>query len=287
MIIKELLRKTEKFFKKYKIPQPRLDAEVLLADLLDMERIKLYVNFDYPLKKDELIEYRKRVTKRAKREPIAYIIGHKEFMSLDFTVEEGVLVPRPETELLVEEIIGYCEEQSLKQPNIVEVGTGTGVIMVSLAHYIEEARILGIDTSSKAVELTKKNIKKHDLQKRLRVLEGDLLEPLLKMDKKNVDIVVSNPPYISKDEMKKLPPEVKKEPELALAGGEEGLEIYHKLIPQAKKVLRPGGLLSLEIGYDQGEKIRASLKENGWKDPKIIQDYSNNDRIVFSHKVES
>ena len=285
MNIKELLKKTEQFFKQHNIPQPRLDAEVLLADLLDMERIKLYVNFDYPLQDNQLAAFRERVIRRAKREPVPYITEKKEFMSLDFKIKEGVLVPRPETELLVEEIITYCEEQSLDQPNIVEIGTGSGVIMISLGHYINQAKILGIDTSQKAVELTRKNIKKHELEDRLRVSRGDLLEPLIKREQENVDIVVSNPPYVSQDDMGTLPPEVKKEPDIALAGGEDGLEMYRKLIPQAKKVLLPGGLLALEIGYDQGEDIKDILKENGWEDVKIIKDYNNNDRIVFSHNI--
>ena len=285
MNIKELLKKTEQFFKQHNIPQPRLDAEVLLADLLDMERIKLYVNFDYPLQDNQLAAFRERVIRRAKREPVPYITEKKEFMSLDFKIKEGVLVPRPETELLVEEIITYCEEQSLDQPNIVEIGTGSGVIMISLGHYINQAKILGIDTSQKAVELTRKNIKKHELEDRLRVSRGDLLEPLIKREQENVDIVVSNPPYVSQDDMGTLPPEVKKEPDIALVGGEDGLEIYRKLIPQAKKVLLPGGLLALEIGYDQGEDIKDILKENGWEDVKIIKDYNNNDRIVFSHNI--
>ena len=281
MNIKELLIKTEDFFEQHNIPQARLDAEVLLADLLDMERIKLYVNFDYPLKENELVEYRERVVRRAKREPVAYITGHKEFMSLDFFIEDGVLVPRPETELLVEEIISYCKEGSIEQPNIVEIGTGSGVIMVSLGHYIEDARILGIDTSEQAVALTQKNVKKHELEDRLKVLQGDLLQPLIKREKSNVDIVVSNPPYISQEDMENLPPEVKKEPELALAGGEDGLEVYRKIIPQAQKVLVSGGLLALEIGYDQGSALKEMLNKNGWEDVKIIKDYNNHDRIVF------
>ena len=287
MNIKSLLNKTTKFFKEKNIPNPRLDAEVLLADLLDMERIKLYVNFDYPLTKKELAKYRERVVRRAKREAVSYITGHKEFMSLDFKVEKDVLIPRPETELLVENILDYCEENELESPNIVEVGPGSGAIMVSLGHYLPDAKILGIDISKKAIELSRKNIKYHEMADRLKVNRGDLLNPLLKRDKKNVDIVVSNPPYISEKEMEELPPEVKKEPDLALAGGEDGLEIYRKLIPQAHLVLKKGGLLALEIGYKQGDSLREIIEENGhYKEVEIRKDYSEKDRMVFARKRE-
>lgn len=287
MNIKSLLNKTTEFFKEKNIPNPRLDAEVLLADLLDMERIKLYVNFDYPLTKEELAEYRERVVRRAKREAVSYIIGYKEFMSLEFEVEEGVLIPRPETELLVENILDHCEKEELESPNIVEVGPGSGAIMVSLGHYLSEAKILGIDISEKAVKVTRKNIKKHELGDRLKVNKGDLLQPLLKRNTQNVDIVVSNPPYINDQDMKNLQPEVKKEPELALAGGEDGLDVYKKLIPQASSVLKADGLLALEIGHDQGSRLEKFIKQTGeYQDIEIKEDYNGKDRMIFARKKE-
>ena len=287
MNIKKLLRKTTQFFEEKNIPNARLDAEVLLADLLDMERIKLYVNFDYPLKKNEIDEYRKRVVRRAKREPVSYIIGHKEFMSLDFKITEDVLIPRPETELLVENIIDYCEQNDIKAPNIVEVGPGSGAIMVSLGHYLSQAKIFGIDISKKAVKLTRENIAKHDLEERLAVINGDLLNPLIRKESKNVDIVVSNPPYVNNQEMKELSPEVKKEPKLALSGGEDGLDIYRKLIPQAAKVLKKEGLLALEIGYRQGEELKSIILENGeYNRVKVLKDHSGRERMVFARKKE-
>lgn len=287
MNIKTILNKTVIFFDKHNIPNPRLDAEVLLADLLDMERIKLYVNFDYPLKKRELNRYRERIIRRVKREPVSYITGHKEFMSLDFHIEKGVLIPRPETEHLVENILDYCEENELKSPNIVEAGPGSGAVMVSLGHYLAQSRIIGIDISEDAVSLSRKNIAKHDLADRLKVSRGDLLEPLLKRNKKNVDIVVSNPPYISSEEMNQLSPEVKKEPKVALQGGEDGLSLYRQLIPQAASVLKSSGLLALEIGYEQGKSIKNIIKKDGnYKEIEIIKDHSKRDRVVFARKKE-
>ncbi len=280
MNIKSVLETTEEFFKKHNISQPRLDAEVLLADLLQIERIKLYVNYDYPLKKKELQQYRERIIKRAQRVPVAYITGNKEFMSLELEVNRNVLLPRPETELLVEEIIEYCQKSGIKDPNIVDVGTGSGAIMVSLGYHLPEAKILGIDISSKALEVARKNIKKYDLEKRLKVIKGDLLKPLIKLNKKNVDIIVSNPPYIKSSEISKLAPEIKSEPRLALDGGDKGIDIYKRLIPEAKKVLNKKGLIFLEIGAEQAQFLKDLLKH--WKNVKIKKDYAEYDRIVIA-----
>ncbi|MFW6386747.1 MAG: peptide chain release factor N(5)-glutamine methyltransferase [Bacillota bacterium] len=284
MNIKEVLSLTEEYLEKHGIEDPRLDAEVLLADLLDMERIKLYVNFDYPLTGEELAGYRGRVRKRAEHVPVAYITGHKEFMSLDFYVDGNVLIPRPETELLVEEVINCCKELELAEPNIIDVGTGSGAIMVSLGSSLQEARIVGIDSSASALDVARENIKRHGLGDRLKVIKGDLLLPFIKRGKNNVDIVVSNPPYIASDEMDELPPEVLQEPAEALDGGEQGLEYYAKLISQAQKVLRPGGILCLEIGCNQGKEVRKMLKD-GWKQVVIKQDYSGLDRLVRAGRM--
>lgn len=281
--IKQILKSTESFLTEHNISQPRLDAEVLLADLLDMERIKLYVNFDYPLSQKEIDRYREMILRRAHHYPVAYITGHKEFMSLDFYINENVLVPRPETELLVEEIISICEKREIEAPNIVDVGTGSGVIMVSLGHYLQKARILGVDVLDEALEVARKNISKYDLGERLKVVRGDLLSPLLKRKKDNVDIIVSNPPYISKEEFKDLSPEVKKEPKTALDGGKKGLEIYKKLIPQASHALRSGGFMILEIGYQQAEDIKSLLGGN-WQNIVIKKDYGDCDRILIAEK---
>ena len=255
MNIKEVLVNTEEYFQKNGIESARLDAEVLLAELLDMERIKLYVNFDYPLNDEEISQYREMIKKRAQHIPVAYIIGHKEFMSLDFYVNKNVLLPRPETEILVEYLIDCFQEKEMDTVNIVEVGTGSGAIMVSLGNYLDNARILGVEIEEGALEVTRKNIERFSLDDRLKVTKGDLLKPLIKREIKNVDLVVSNPPYISEEEMDKLPPEVKKEPAKALYGGRAGLDIYKDLIPQSRQVLKDNGMLALEIGYQQAEAV--------------------------------
>lgn len=284
MNIKEILSTTVEYFDKFKISDARLNAEVLLAYVLKKERIQLYVNFDLPLSEDELEEYRQLVYQRAHRIPIAYLTGEKEFMSLDIEVSEGVLIPRPETEQLVEYIIEYCQENKLLEPNIVDVGTGSGAIAVSLAHYISEAKILAIDISDKALNIAKSNIKKHELADRVKVIKGDLLSPLLKLKKDNVDIVVSNPPYIDDQGMQDLSPEVRNEPEIALYAGSDGLDYYRPLIQQAHQVLKQAGLLALEIGYNQGNTVR-DLFDSNWNNISVEKDYSDHDRMVFAHKA--
>lgn len=284
MNIKEVLVNTEEYFQKNGIESARLDAEVLLAELLDMERIKLYVNFDYPLTDQEISQYREMIKKRARHIPVAYIIGHKEFMSLNFYVNKKVLLPRPETEILVEYLIDYFQEKDMETVNIVEIGTGSGAIMVSLGYYLDSARILGIEIDEGALEVTRKNIQKFSLTDRLKVTKGDLLKPLIKRGISNVDLVVSNPPYISEEEMDKLPPEVKKEPEKALYGGREGLDIYKDLIPQARGVLKNSGMLALEIGYQQAEAVKNILEENNFKDIDVRKDYADKDRFIIAYK---
>jgi release factor glutamine methyltransferase len=282
--IKEVLANTEDFFKKNNIDNPRLDAEVLLAELLDMERIKLYVNFDYPLKEDEIAKYREMIKLRAKRIPVAYITGHKEFMSLDFYVNQNVLLPRPETEILVEYLIDYFNEKDMERINAVEVGTGSGAIIVSLGHYLKDARILGIEIDKKAIEVTRKNIERYSLDDRLKVSQGNLLEPLIKRGIKNLNLVVSNPPYISEKEMETLPPEVKQEPKKALYGGKDGLKFYKELIPQAYEVLTENGMIALEIGYTQAEEVEKILRDNDFIKVDVRKDYADKDRFVLAYK---
>lgn len=279
MNIKELLNRSDQFLAEKGIESSRLDAEVLMADLLDMERINLYVKYDYPLKNAEINKYRKMIKQRAQRIPVAYIIEKKEFMSLDFKIKEGVLIPRPETENLVETVINYCRDNEIKNPQIIDVGTGSGAIAVSLAYYLSEAKVVGVDLSAKALKVARSNMEKHELSERMSILKSDLLSEFIKREIKGIDIIVSNPPYISKTEMEELPPEVKKEPKKALAAGEDGLDYYRRLIPEAEKVLKNGGKLFLEIGYQQAEAVENIFGEN-WTQVELQKDYSDNDRII-------
>jgi len=279
MNIKELLNRSDQFLAERGIESSRLDAEVLMADLLDMERIKLYVKYDYPLKNSEINNYREMIKKRAQRIPVAYITEKKEFMSLEFKVTAGVLIPRPDTENLVEAVIEYCSQKQLEKPQIIDVGTGSGAIAVSLAHYIEGAKVVGVDLSASALKIARHNMEKHELSERMSILKSDLLTEFIKREIKGIDIIVSNPPYISEAEMEELPPEVKKEPKTALEAGEDGLDYYRRLIPEAEKVLKKGGKIFLEIGYQQAEAV-SSLFGEKWSQIEVKKDYSENDRIV-------
>ena len=279
MNIKELLNRSDQFLAEQGIESSRLDAEVLMADLLDMERINLYVKYDYPLKSTELDTYRQMIKQRAKRIPTAYITEKKEFMSLEFKVVEGVLIPRPETENLVEAVIEYCRQNELQSPQIIDVGTGSGAIAVSLAHYLSEAKVVGVDLSPQALKIACHNMEKYELSERMNILKSDLLKQFIKREIGGIDIIVSNPPYISESEMEELPPEVKKEPKTALKAGEDGLDYYRRLIPEAEKVLINGGRIFLEIGYQQAEAVK-DLFGGNWSDIEVKKDYSENDRIV-------
>jgi len=284
VIIKEILGKTVTFFKKYELDNARLDAEVLLADLLKCERIDLYVNFDYPLKDEEIDKYRKRIIRRIKGEPVAYITGKKEFMSLDIFVNEKVLIPRPETELLVEKVKTYYEKRNLKNALVVDLGTGSAAIIISLAYYLKSIKAIAVDNSELALKIARKNIKHHNLDNRITLKKGDFLKPILEMkSKEKVDIIVSNPPYIESNDMNKLADEVKKEPSLALDGGEDGLDSYREIIPDAAKLLKQGGLLALEIGCNQADMVTSFFNDE-WENVRVMQDYAEKDRLIFAER---
>jgi release factor glutamine methyltransferase len=234
---------------------PYLDAEVLLAHTLYEDRTWLYVHHKACLDKNQLDTFDHLITRREQREPVAYITGHKEFFALEFLVNSHVLIPRPETELLVELIIN--NEQlinSNEQLLIVDVGTGSGCIAITLAKYLRYASLLAIDVSYQALQVARQNAIRHQVLDRIGFLAGDLLAPLAAP----VDLIVSNPPYVNQSELTDpyTTPEVNRyEPQSALNGGREGLETIRRLLAQANKNLKPGGSLIIEIGYNQGQTV--------------------------------
>lgn len=275
--LKEILKKTESFFKKVGIDTPRLDAEVLLAEVLDLERINLYVNFNRPLTKKEVDEYRELVVKRKKGQPVAYLVGKKEFMSLEFKITSDVLIPRPETEHLVGSVLDRIEKRPKEKIKIVDVGTGSGAVIVSIAKLADKPIVgLATDISKPALKVAKENAHCHQVSEQIEFREGDLLEPL----KEKVDIIASNPPYIPSSEWDDLQKEVKEEPRQALDGGKEGLECYKRLIKQAAKKLGDGGFLALEIGVNQAKAIEDMLSKAGFSKIKKKKDYNDIIRVV-------
>lgn len=226
---------------------PLLDAEVLLAHSLGRERTWLFIYPQYVLPPDQLATFNELLSRRECREPVAYLVGRKEFFGLEFLVNQHVLIPRPETELLVETVLAlYPADARLE---IVDVGTGSGCIAVTLAKYLPRSVVFAGDTSAEALALAQQNAVHHQVTDRVTFLLGNLLQPL----DHPVDVIVSNPPYVSRPELSQTAPEVQHyEPRLALDGGADGLEIVRQLLPQAGERLKPGGMLLLEIGSSQG-----------------------------------
>lgn len=271
----------------------RLDAELLLADVLDLDRMALYVNFDRPLEPAEVATYRDTLRRRCQGTPIAYITGRKEFLTATLTVNSAVLIPRPETELLVEAIVERLGdgEWAKGAPLIADVGTGSGAIAIGLARALPTAELVAVDVSSDALAVARDNAARHDLDDRIQFIAGDLLTPLLVPPRDEryagqLDVIVSNPPYIPTNELEKLPRDIKQyEPRVALDGGPDGLALYRRLVPAAARGLKSGGLLALEIGSDQGPALRSLLADaGGWERIEVLRDYADLDRIVLAWK---
>lgn len=255
--IGRLLQWTEQYFLGKGVESSRLDGEVLLSHILGKDRIYLYTHYDKPLTKAELDAYRPLVIERGKGYSVAAIIGEKEFMGLTFSVTKDVLIPRPDTETLVEDILTIIPKE--ESSYILDVCTGPGTILYSLLHYLPEATGLGLDISKEALTVAVSNRERLQLEERAKLCMSDLFSALQQDSQyeEAFDIIVSNPPYIPTEEVKTLAPEVLHEPILALDGGADGLDFYRRLVVEAPRYLKKGGYLAVEIGYDQTEKVIA------------------------------
>ncbi|WP_425446192.1 peptide chain release factor N(5)-glutamine methyltransferase [Dethiothermospora halolimnae] len=267
---------------------PQLDSMLLLCYVINVDKIYIYTHRDQVIDMETVDKFYKLVEKRSKGYPLQYIIKKQEFMGLDFFVDEGVLVPRPDTEILVESIIKLVNESNMRDKdniNIVDIGTGSGAITLSLAHYIKNAFIYSIDISQDALNIAKRNCKNLRLENRVEFLNGDLFKPLENLYKeKEIDIIVSNPPYIPTKDITNLEVEVSQyEPKLALDGGIDGLNYYKKIIEQAPNYLKANGILALEIGYNQGKDLKKLLQQIGKFDNiEIKKDLAGHDRVVIA-----
>ncbi len=260
-----------------------LDAEVLLRHVLQVDRTGLYIRPERLLSETELATYHNLLSRRAKGEPTAYLTGTREFMGLDFKVSSAVLIPRPETELLVETVLNTLRPLS-GQACIVDVGTGSGAIAVSLAKYLPTAQIFALDISPAALALAEQNAIQQGVAERVTFRQSNLLSALPVSLAGQVDWVVANLPYIPSADIAQLQLEVVvHEPKLALDGGSDGLELYRVLIPQASQILKPGGKLIMEMGWDQGPDLLNLLGGEDWKDAEIIKDYAGLDRFVMAN----
>jgi release factor glutamine methyltransferase len=276
----ELLEWTTGFFEKHNIPNPRLDAEVLLGHLLKKSRLQLYLHFDMPVFQDDLTVFRELIKKRIARTPLSYLTNHKEFMSLDFYVDERVLIPRPETEFIVETILKTKENTP---QCLLEIGTGSGVIATALAVNMPEWEIIATDISNDALAVAEKNRDAHDCVERITLLHGDLFEPIKTLQPARFNWIVSNPPYIMSGERDILSPDIRDyEPHIALFAGEDGLSIIRRLIAEAPNHLHPEGKLIFEIGDKQAESVKALLDEQPtYQNYRFIKDYAGIERVVL------
>lgn len=280
----DLLDWTSQYFEKNDIPNPRLDAEVLLGHLLGKSRLQLYLDFEMPVFQEHLTPFRELIKKRIDRTPISYLTNRKEFMSLEFYVDERVLIPRPETEQLVETVL---TAQTDKPQRLLELGTGSGVIATSLAIHQPEWDITATDLSEEALVVAQKNAETHNCAAQIKFLSGDLFEPIKAIDPNGetpFDWIVCNPPYVKKTEWDSLSPDVRDyEPEIALFAGNDGLDIIRRLIAEAPAYLASNGKLSLEIDDTQADTVRTLVNaESAYCSCELIKDYAEKERIVLA-----
>ena len=263
---------------------PRLDCEILLAFVLNCTRMDLIFCRDKQLSDEQQSMFFAYIQRRLKREPISYITNEKEFMSLSFFVEKGILTPRPETELLVEYIIDQYKK--VNEPHILDLCTGSGAIAVSLAHYLKNSYITAVDKYDICLEVAKKNAQKHGCSERIKLMETDVLKQFDMKEK--FHCIVSNPPYIKSRVLSSLPDDVKcYEPEYALDGGQDGLLFYRQITSSAAKQILPGGKLVYEIGYDQGVDVKDIIEDTHlFHTIEIIKDYAGLDRMVIATKED-
>ena len=276
MTIKQAITKGMIMLKSNNVESPKLKARLLLQYVLDKPRQYIIVYDNKEIDKQQQWQYFVNIEKLTKGIPLQHITHRQEFMKMDFFFYENVLIPRPDTEILVEEVIKIA--QKYNSPRILDLCTGSGAIAISLKKFVPNADITAVDISEKALEIAQKNAKK--LETKINFLKSDLFD---KLDNKKFDIIVSNPPYIRKDEIKKLSEEVQKEPKIALDGGEDGLDFYRIIAEQAINYLKTGSFLCFEIGYNQkNDVIKIIEDEQNYKNTYCKKDLYGNDRIIIT-----
>lgn len=285
MTIREIINEATRSLEAVGIPSARLDAEILLSFCLKRDRLDFFKNPEMQITKNKQADFKKLVARRLKWEPVAYITGRKEFWSFTLEVNKDVLIPRPDTEVIVEEALSICKTQAFDKPRILDIGTGGGAIALALAKELPQAKIVATDISPAALTLARKNARRLGLAKQIEFPRGDLFEPVDGI----FDIIVSNPPYIANQEYQELPAGVKDyEPRQALWAGQTGVEFYEKLIYQSKNHLKENGWLLLEIGAKQGESVRSMMESAGVYDRIDVRaDYASMPRVIKGRKKVS
>ena len=282
LTVLETINKSTEYLAKKGIDSARTNAELLLADILHCKRLDLYLMYDRPLTEDELAKFREHLKRRGTFEPVQYIIGSVEFYGLKLKVSSSVLIPRPETEILVETIINSAKMQ--EGLNILDIGTGSGNISIALATHLLNDRITGIDVSEDAITIARENVIEHKLNERIKLIRGDIFDMNLS-EISTYDIIVSNPPYVSKKEYSGVQEEIKHyEPEIAVTDFSSGLKFYERIITLSSKLLNTPGKLFFELGQGQSEKVKDLLIKNSFKEVSVIKDYQNIDRVIYGVK---
>ncbi len=287
--IQKLLNWITEYLTEKAIDSPRLSAELLLCCTLSMKRIELYTQFDKLVSKPELDQLHALVKRAGQHEPIAYLVGKTEFYSIELDITPDCLIPRPETELLVERAIEFLRERTGGQ-FVCDLCTGCGCIAVAVAKNFPQARIIATDISDAALSIAAGNTEKHNLKDRIKLLCGNLFDPVMpQLDVEKFDLIVCNPPYVTETEFQTLDRNVKDyEPKSALLAGPDGLDIYRRIIEQANRFLKPDAALMLEIGYRQGKAVRELLEHAACFDQiSIEKDAHDNDRIAIAAKASS
>ncbi|MCC7351924.1 MAG: peptide chain release factor N(5)-glutamine methyltransferase [Phycisphaerales bacterium] len=286
--VRRLLEWTSGFFSRKEVDSPRLSAELLLSHVLGVPRIKLYTDYDRTLKEEDLTAYRELVRRAGEHEPIAHLTGRAYFFNLELEAHRGVLIPRPDTETLVENVLQTVRHQSgMESPRILDLCTGSGCIAAALAKGLASATVIATDLSPKAIAAARANLSRLGLAGRVSVVEGDLFEALDGIvDAGPFHLIVSNPPYIPTGQISMLDRNVREyEPKEALDGGPDGLDFHRRILTQAAGRMLPGGMYFLEIGFDQGPAALALGESfNEYDNVRVLRDYGGNNRVLTGRR---
>lgn len=276
MKVEELLKYGKFELEKNKIEDASIIAKILIQYVLKIDKNKIIIEKEKEVEKIKEEEYKKYIKEIVQGKPIQYIINNQEFMKLNFFVNENVLIPQPDTEILVEKVLEIVKKNM--ESKILDICTGSGAIGISLAYYLNKAKLTVADISSKALEISKINAKRNNVEEKIKFINSDMFEKI----EEKYNIIVSNPPYIKTNIIPTLDKQVQNEPYIALDGGKDGLKFYRILIDEAPKHLEKDGILIFEIGYDQKEDIENLVKENkNYKSMQVVKDLSQNDRVVI------
>lgn len=272
--IGELINLSAGYLEEKGCSSPRLDAELLLGHVLGLDRLDLYLNFDKPLNPQEVEQYRRFIGQRGQRIPVAYLTGEREFYALPIRVNENVLIPRPETEFVVDKVLELVEPNDPLE--ILELGTGSGAIALALVCQDPNFKVTAVDISPEALKVAEANAKRLEVDSQIRFVRSDLFGNV----SGTYSVICSNPPYIKREELRTLAPEVGVEPALALDGGLDGLVFYGKILNQAASFLEQPGFVVLEIGWDQAQDVRSIGEKAGFTYLETVKDYAGQDRVV-------